>query len=74
MAYNSSDSDDGNFLVQPFQLDEVRHGIKTLTKGKAVGFDDISSEHLAFGGGSIAMTLPPAPQYARRTGIHSNLF
>ena len=56
-AYNISDTNDDNFLVEPFLLEEVKGGIRTLNKGKAAGFEDITAEHLAFGGESVAMIL-----------------
>ena len=56
--YNNSQTDDGDvFMVNPFTFKEVQHGIKTLNKGKGAGFDELTSEHLAFGGGCIVDAL-----------------
>ena len=56
--YNNSQTDDDDiFMVNPFTFEEVQHGIKTLNKWKAAGFDEITSEHLAFGGECIVDAL-----------------
>ena len=58
-SFNANNSNDDIFLVEPFHLDEVQLGIKTLNKGKAAGFYDISTEHLAYGGIRGAEALCP---------------
>ena len=56
-SYNSSDSKDDIFLIAPFQLDEVCVRIKTLNKGKAAGYDEITAEHIVYGGSRVADVL-----------------
>ena len=55
--YNNMNSMDDTFLVEPFGISEIRKGIKTLNKGKAAGFDNITAEHIIFGGDSIETCL-----------------
>ena len=56
-SYKTSDSKDDIFLIAPFQLDEVRLGIKTLNKGKAAGYDEITAEHIGNGSSRVADVL-----------------
>ena len=55
--YNTSDLEDDTFLVTPFGINEIRKGIKTLNKGKAAGFDNVTAEHIIYGGGCIENCL-----------------
>ena len=44
-------------LDKPFTVDEVQCAIKTLKHDKACGFDDISNEHLKYGGYALHAAL-----------------
>ena len=54
--YNSM-RDDDDFSDAPFTCDEVQRAIKTLNKGKACGADNISAEHLCYGGEAMVRIL-----------------
>ena len=51
--YNEDRVMDDNFLNVPFNISEIRNAIKTLNKGKAAGFDQISLEHILYADKSI---------------------
>ena len=55
--YNDGNVMDDDFLSDPFTVEEIRSAVKSLNKGKAAGFDQITAEHIAFANDSIEIIL-----------------
>ena len=49
--------DDGSIFNNPISLDEMKTATSTLNSGKSPGFDEITSEHIKFGGGELVEML-----------------
>ena len=57
LRYNEGQEGIDPFLAQPFTTDEVKHAVKALNSGKAPGFDDVTAEHLRYGGSVVIELL-----------------
>ena len=49
--------DDGSIFNNPISLGEMKTATSTLNSGKSPGFDEITSEHIKFGGGELVEML-----------------
>ena len=82
-TYNNGITFDDDFLSQPFTSDEIRLALRTLNKGKAAGYDQISAEHIIYAGAGVEVILKALYNAIRllevipvcfRTGIQIPLF
>ena len=57
VARHNDANDLDQFLTEPFTMEEVHKGIKTLHLGKAPGFDNVMTEHLLYAGPMVVYLL-----------------
>ena len=57
VARHNDANDLDQFLIEPFTVEEVHKGIKTLHLGKVPGFDNVMTEHLLYAGPMVVYLL-----------------